>query len=271
MAMIKKLITLLLCLTFVGHAQAGVSLSGIQSGVSKVGSTDYTQDANVLFAYTFDANDCTDDSPNSYNGTASGNATTSTNGKYGSCVVFDGDNDWYTLASTPYFTGSHTVVVWVKRVGDCIDGWWNNGQILNIGTGSPNYYRNYGLQIADSTTDGGSGSVGGAVTVNDINAYVTGSSQVVATTNCTNDIWMHVATVHDATNDTLKIYVNGIEEDSVDDATDTLYASPSYARIGSEMDPATFNGYIDELGGFQRILSTTEIQEIMNHGLRGDR
>jgi hypothetical protein len=78
--------------------------------------------------------------------------------------------------------------------------------------------------------------------------------------------WYHVAGVYNATTKSLDIYINGVLDDGV--LKGTIPAAQTIPNqtvyIGRRSNGLYFGGIIDEVQMYNRALSATEIQTIMN-------
>ena len=139
-------------------------------------------------------------------------------------------------------------------------------------------------KIVDKAGDSGfAGWLFSTFSSNKISFIVTYDSDVnelertSAINSLTMDTWQHVAVTWDcsttATN--CHIYVNGVEVsylESIDGGTTRDNDSSNSLAIGNNFEgTATFDGLITDVGIFSRVLTATEITEIMNYGLTGRR
>lgn len=101
----------------------------------------------------------------------------------------------------------------------------------------------------------------------------TGESLTVVTddTAITEDgtVWYHVVGVYDATNDEIEIFVNGtLNVSAVAFAVDMNTGGVDF-RLGKKN--TAFDGHMDEMFIMNTDLSSTQVLEIYQHGLAGDR
>lgn len=95
--------------------------------------------------------------------------------------------------------------------------------------------------------------------------------QAIMTTAITNDVWTHITITVDGSGDVagVKFYLNGVLDATVS-VTDTLAgtsANDASFRISSRQgDKFFFNGKLDEVMIFDRVLSTAEIEFIFRNG-----
>jgi len=184
-------------------------------------------------------------------GTLSG-PTQGVSGKIASCYFFDGTNDYINLASGHNFTTttSFSVSVWIKcgsvAAGNeyVIDRTTNTNQLLVI-----------------SRTD------------DDINFHIRGSNSVGLTSATKANVlnttsWFHIVGVRNVTTDSTYIYVNGVLGAQKLDAT-TAAVNPTL-RFGSDQGNNVvyaWNGFIDEIGIWNKALTQAEITSLYNAGI----
>ncbi len=158
--------------------------------------------------------------------TTQGSAT----GKIGGADDFASGNEVVVADSDSLdITSSFTAQAWVKADTIGGSGTWNS--IIYKG-GNSNYFLE--LTNTDEIDAGfyGGGDWRGVMTTTD--AVSTGS-------------FYHLAVVHDAANDTIKTYVNGVEKATVSGITQTPLVNTSTFTIGENFYNETFDGIIDEV------------------------
>jgi len=212
------------------------------------------------------ANQVQDNSANSYHANAVNGANTqlsspALSGNPGTCGYgnFDGNNDHVLLPSSfPNLTGSFT-----------ISGWINARSLGNDQRIFADDQNNSG-GFAFSLGDAGNGKLRffsrsvSPVSVDTQNAVISQNS------------WVFVAAVHDATAKTRQIYVNGSAVALSTGGTSSTYSGTwgsdsGRASIGGEVNGAgseasanwRFNGLIDEVRIYENALTAAEIQAIM--------
>ena len=195
-------------------------------------------------------NDATD-SAGGNNGTLHGGAYAP--GKFGQAFSFDGSPAQYVAvpsSSTLDIFGTHSVAFWIKpatlpAVGNeyRIISKWTNGyehKQVSIDSDGKVHYFLYGT---------------------------TATSGVTSTTAVQAGTWTHVVATYDGAN--MKIYLNGVPDASitaagdVGDGTGALYLgyNPDTSSAGGE---ALFNGLLDEVGWYNRTLSSAEAGILAN-------
>ena len=192
------------------------------------------------------------------NGAVTGTDTPAIVGNPGTCGFgeFDGSNDYIALPNSfPNLTDSFTVTAWINpsnlSAGSriFIDDEQENGQT-----------RGYGFSLGDP----GSGR---------LRFYSRNVSPVTADTQAViaADTWTFVTAVHDATNKTRQIYVNGVAQSlnggsSVNTYSGSWGEDDGPATIGGETDLGEtnnrFTGKIDEVRVYTGALTQEEIASV---------
>lgn len=172
-----------------------------------------------------------DSTSNTNNSTAVTVATQgSATGKIGGADDFASGNEVVIADSDSLdISGSFTAQAWVKADTIGGNGTWNS--IIYKG-GNSNYF----LELTN-TDEIDAGFYGGG----DWRSVITTNSPV------STGSFYHVAVVHDATADTIKTYVNGVEKGSVSGITQTPLVNTSTFTIGENFYNETFDGIIDEV------------------------
>ena len=198
------------------------------------------------------------DSVGSNNGTLQGG--TYAPGKSGQAFSYDGKEAQYV--SVPHspsldILGNHSIAFWIKLnelpaagKGYHVVSKWTNGyenkQVSINSDGTVSYFL-YGTTTSLLGT--------------------TQSPGVTSATELHTGVWFHVVATYDG--GSMKIYINGVQDantaaafNDVGDGAGTLYLgyNPDTAFAGGE---AYFNGLLDEVGWYNRTLSTDEIGKIV--------
>src|SRR5882724_9390992 len=179
-------------------------------------------------------------------------ATWTTGGRYGNALSFNGSSSYVDMGNPALLqiTGSMTWSAWVKAAANPP----NDGQIVAKSDSTS------GWQLKTSP-DTGSHTFGVAVS-GGTNAFAQRYSTTVRSLN----VWYHVAGVYNSTARTLDIYVNGVRDNGV--LTGTIPASQVNSvvnvNIGRRSGGYYFNGIIDDVRIYNRVLSQAEIQADMN-------
>jgi len=230
------------------------------SGLQKVNSSQNNQLTNGLVGlWSFNGPDI--DGNEAYDRSGQGNTGTiygavPTRGKVGQALSFDGSksaNTYIEAGSGGAISEDWTISAYVNRRG-LGDSESDANLIIQRGAYIP-FPRNYELGIIRSTTK----------------PYVSTSidswKRVIGTTSINVEGWYHITGVFiDATN-TLKVYVNGVEENSATITSNPPTASQviTIGRSSQESDHY-WNGLIDEVRIYNRALSAQEILRLYNLG-----
>lgn len=201
--------------------------------------------AGPVASYAFEepsGNAAIDNSGNNHSGTISG-ATRITTGRFGSALLFDGINDWVTVADSALLdlSTAMTLEAWVypttsTGTRDVLIKEGSNVDIYNL------YARN---------------SAGRP----ESNVYVGGSNRTAEGTTLPVNTWSHLTGTYDGA--TVKLFVNGVQVASTA-ATGSIPASAGALRIGgNSLWGEYFQGRIDEIRVYNRALSLAEIQADM--------
>jgi hypothetical protein len=209
--------------------------------------------AGPVAAYSFNQGSGTtaaDISGNGLTGTLAG-ATWTTSGHHGDALSFNGTTSYVDLGNPALLngTGSMTWAAWVYATGNPPD----DGQIIAKADGSSGWQlktspdtgpETFGVKVSGSTT----------------------SAQRYSKTVRALNQWYHVTGVYNATTRTLDIYVNGVLDDGV--LLGTIPSSQAVANLNVNIARRSggfyFKGVIDDVRIYNRALSQTEIQAIMN-------
>lgn len=172
------------------------------------------------------------DSTSNNNDSSAVNVTTqgSATGKIGGASDFASGNEVIIPDSNSLdISGSFTAQAWVKADTISGSGSWNS--IIYKG-GNSNYF----LELTNSDEI-------------DAGFYGGGGWRGTTTTNSpvSTGTFYHLAVVHDAAADTIKIYVDGVEKGSVSGVTQTPLVNTSTFTIGENFYNETFDGIIDEV------------------------
>jgi hypothetical protein len=230
------------------------------SVVADLGTSDASvaAPAGLVAAYGFNEGSggtLVDLSGNHLNGTIVG-ATWTSAGKYGNALSFDGQSNYVDLGNPTALrlSGSLTLEAWVKATATPPD----DGQIVSKSDGP-------GWQLKTSPDTG----------VHTFGAKVTSTSGAptwrYSTTVRSLDTWYHVASVYDASAQTLSVYVNGVPDNGVLRGTvpSSEIDRTVNVNIGRRTGGYYFAGIIDEVRIYNRALSQSEVQTDMITPLDG--
>lgn len=171
-------------------------------------------------------------------GTIQGNVTVNQTGKLGKCVLIDANTEYISLASTITYGSSVSYAFWIYPTSRADDR-----LILSFGNG-------YQSRIFLTATNG----------YVRVETNTNGQEFYFATAPSLN-AWSHVVLTRSANGAGIKYYLNG---SYIDEATVTTPADLSINQIGC--NDRSFVGNIDEVGIWNRILSSTEVTELYNNG-----
>ena len=235
-------------------------------------ATTYCTDASISSCWLMDnsSGNLTDSSGNS-NTLASwyGSATYSTTGKFGTSV---------TLSGSPFYMSGVTETNMKPSLPITIVGWFypTTVSVQQNLFGNEGYLNNVSHFSGAFMTLSSSNHVVcgyGDNTANNSSGYqiATGTATIAANT------WVHIAcTIQGSSN--IQIYVNGSADSAAYSGSggamayrgNSTGAASDWPVIGRDTAGAysSYAGRIDELAQFSRVLSSTEINNIMNNGLQ---
>jgi hypothetical protein len=196
--------------------------------------------------------DARDISGNGNNGTPQGGAGFVA-GEVGQAFNLNGTDAYISVPNNPVFdpTTAGSQEAWVKLAALPSTA----AHVMEIiGEGGLN--RDFDLQVE---------------TDNRFHFYVGPSGQNVASTTVVQTgVWYHVAGTWDSSSGGLKMYVNGVLENT-NGVLQTRVASGQPLFIGNQpiFNSRFFNGVIDEPTVFNRSLTSNEVQSIFNAGVAG--
>ncbi|MEV3978275.1 LamG-like jellyroll fold domain-containing protein [Nonomuraea sp. NPDC049758] len=201
--------------------------------------------SGLVAAYGMNASSGTavaDSSGAGNNGTAT--AATWVAGKYGQALSFNGTSSWVTVADSAslHLTDAMTLEAWVRP--SSMDGWRT---VL---------MKEFGADLAWAIMSSGSNGSPSAFihTSSGVNAQ--------APNYLTLNAWSHVAATYDGS--TLRFYVNGVEVATNPTGGD-LRIGTSPLRIGGNSGSGDyFNGLIDEVRIYNKVLTRAQIGTDMN-------
>jgi len=170
-------------------------------------------------------------------------------GKVRNALKFDGVDDYVNLGDVLSLDYPFSIGCWFKTP----DVTKNNQVLVSKQQGPPNWY-GYILYFAGTT-----GKIDFAVNT------PTGASYIRSDDVMKNDVWTHIVGVYDGSY--LKLYINGVQAASPVAFSEHLTAWASELWIGKREYGEVFEGIIDEVRIYIRVLSQDEIKRPMN--LRG--
>ena len=214
--------------------------------------------ANTLVAhYKFDnttGNAVADSSGNGHNGTLAG--PSSTTGKSGQALQFDGIDDYVDVGSFDIWEGSLTLSAWIKADDFGI----HDARIISKSTGTAE--QDHYWMLSTIKNNG-----------NKLRFRLKANGQtttLIGNTNLPAGEWLHVAATYDGAN--MRLYVNGLEDGSVAKAGTISTDSAVGVRIGD--NPASgqrnFKGTIDDMRIYSSALSVAELNALVNGDITPD-
>ena len=231
----------------------------------------YCTDASIGMCYLLDesSGNIADSSGNLNIGVAQGVPTYSQTGKFGTAILInatdfrinDGASTTNLKVSLPI-----SIVAWVNpaNLSSTHDIWGNGGHINASDKvhGAFMFTNSSGDVVCGYGDDTSSSSTGYQIATTN-SAISTGS-------------YVHIACVIQGASN-IQIYINGSSVSVTNSGTggsiayDSLTAGGSDPRVGGDnWGGANANATIDELAQFSRLLSSTEINNIMNNGLQSN-
>ena len=173
-------------------------------------------------------------------------------GRAGNAVAFNGTSGMITVPDAAALrVQKMTLSAWVKSSSPSTESSWRD-VILKETMGD----LAYGL-YANADTDGGpTAYIRRAPTSSTITQHAGSATRIPANT------WVHLATTYDGT--ALRMYVNGVQVGSLN-ATGNIVSSTAPLTIGgNRVWGEFFKGAVDDVRIYNRALSPSEIQSLMN-------
>jgi uncharacterized repeat protein (TIGR03806 family) len=193
-----------------------------------------------------------DQSGNENPGTLVGMAASAwTAGIIGTALTFDGVKDYVRINN--HLGASFTISCWIKTT-----------QIFQQVTPT---YEGTGIiwsDVGGSANDfilGGTRSAGG---VNRLSFFVgSGNFTTTGTLPINSGQWTHVAATRNGTTGEVRLYVNGVLDGSATGGTAVLNSNPEIHIGGNTLDNRYFNGAIDDVRFYSRVLSQAELASLL--------
>ncbi len=187
-----------------------------------------------------------DDSPNDISGNGNdgtyvgGMGTVTSDGKL--CYDFDGSNDYIDLNDQWNFVGNYSYSLWINK---------DSGASVQV------------IGNRDTNADGWLAYINGSNVLRSYNDTAATSSSTPVISNST---WYCIAVTYDGTN--LSVYKNGVLDSFV--AASQQTASTRNAEIGRYTNNAAYNGQIDDVRFYNRVLTQAEITHLASQrGVEG--
>ena len=186
------------------------------------------------------------DSVNSNDGTVDG-ATYTASGKIGGAYNFDGTNDRINISNDASFNSlsAYSISAWIYRDGTSDDF------IFSKLEDSTEHNKNYEFGIESNKIFLLNGNGGGY-------------NKVLGTSTLSSSTWYFVVGVWDGTD--IKVYLDGSLDCSPISSTVVSFGTTAIALGTRQTGYAFFDGKIDEVGFWDRALTSTEITQLYNGG-----
>ena len=193
-----------------------------------------------------------DVSGNGNNGTLQNMLSTAwTPGQSGSALSFDGVSSYVAISNN--LGTNFTLMCWIKstQVFQTTDPTY-------LGTGI--IWSDVPGAAADFIL-GGTRSAGG---VDRLSFFVGGSETTLSgTQEISTGQWLHLAVTRDGVSGVFKLYVNGVLDGTATGATGLLNANLGVAIGGNTGDGRYFNGLIDDVRFYSRVLTGAEVASVL--------
>ena len=213
-------------------------------------------ESNLKAHYSFDTDDVSgstalDRSPEPYYDGNIISAPSVVSGKIGQALSFDGIDDHVTISRV--IRDSFTISLWVKttQTGGYVN--WYNGRGL-VDAECPGSVYDFGTSL-----------------VGDKFGFGVYLPTITSTTVINNNQWHHCVATRSAITGEMKVYVDGGPAENSITTTTTSLTTPTRITIGMiQTNNNYFNGLIDDVTIWDRVLSQEEIQDIYDQGLLGN-
>ncbi|HEX7652103.1 MAG TPA: LamG-like jellyroll fold domain-containing protein, partial [Verrucomicrobiae bacterium] len=173
------------------------------------------------------------------------------NGVNGNALYYDGISDYVQIANP--ITPGFTICCWINTTQQFpqVDPTYNGTGIIWADVGG----------AANDFILGGTRSAGG---INRLSFFAGGSETTVSGVPPINTgQWVHLAVTRDASTGTIKLYVNGVLDGSGVGGTNLLNANAIVNIGGNTLDGHFFNGAIDDVRFYSRVLSASELGTLL--------
>ncbi len=174
-----------------------------------------------------------------------------TPGIMGNALAFDGVNNYVQVNNQ--LSASFTISCWIKttQTFQQVDLTYDGTGIIWADVGGP----------ANDFVFGGTRSAGG---VNRLSFYIgSGDTTINGNQEISTGQWTHLAVTRDGASGAVKLYVNGVLDASGTAGTAVLNANPNINIGGNTLDGRYFNGAIDDVRFYSRVLTPGEIATLL--------
>lgn len=175
-----------------------------------------------------------------------------TAGYAGNALTFDGANDYVAINNS--LGASFTIACWVKSTQTfaVTDPTYNGTGIIWADVGG----------AANDFILGGTRSAGGT---NRLSFFVGGSEVTFSgAQEISTGQWTHLAVTRDGISGAVNLYVNGILDGGGTGGTAVLNANPLISIGGNTLDGHYYNGTIDDVRFYSRVLTQAEIATLLS-------
>jgi len=179
----------------------------------------------------------------------SGTVTQNQAGKVGTAYTFATDGEMDGTTTDFQFTGTFSISFWMLTIRDT--DW--DGLICNMSAA------NYGWEIIATGT--------GVRIIRFMMRYDGGDVSVLGSTDINDGAWYHVVSSYSAVDDTMKVWINGVLEDSDENTNGIWYDASSLLDVGHRIGGANYTGSLDEIGIWRGLeLSQGKVASLWNSG-----
>lgn len=212
---------------------------------------------NLVSAWKLDENGTTTPDAFGSNTLTENGAVVAVTGQFGDGSHFDSTSDFWSITDAAQtgldLTGDYSVVGW--------------GELSNFTNGNRCFL----------CKSGGAGQKGWAATIDEgghLMLRATSTFATVSTGGMSLNTWAHMAWVLDTAADTVKYYIAGALDTTITSFTAVPSGNTAACAIGSgDSDRSNWglatatNNNIDEVLLFSRVVTLTEVQDLMNNGI----
>lgn len=235
-------------------------------GGSKVNSSQNdgrgSLNTNLVALWSFDGKDMTprvmDRSGNGYNGTINGQtSTTTTIGKLGQALSFDGVNDYVSASPGISYAGSFSVSFWAKVKSNAGS---YKAFVIGRAAGQDDYSTGFVIDMGPSSS-----SVWDYIGVE---GQGMNTNTDLLNTSFDFNTWHHIVVDFTVGSNTVKLYADGILRDTRSRSAGTVNINDLQigARNYSSSVSGYFDGAVDDVRIYSKSLSAAEVKQLYNMG-----
>jgi hypothetical protein len=176
-------------------------------------------------------------------------------GTIGNALAFDGVDDFVQISNR--LGASFTIACWIKTTQ-------NFQQVIPTYNGTGIIWSDVGGAANDFVFGGTRGTNG----VNRLSFYCgSGDLTVNGTQEISTGQWTHLAVTRDGVSGMIKLYLNGSLDTNATTGTAVLNANPIINIGGNTLDGRYFNGSLDDVRFYSRVLTAAEIATFLPNTL----